>query len=74
MSKIDKITIVDSGGGTGTGASRISQDISKVLAELPPVVKQLSGVDLIDLINHLPELVKQKATEPSGSDHGSRTE
>jgi len=56
MSRIDKITIVDSGNGQGTGASKITQDIGKVLAELPPVVEALSGLDLQQLIQRLPEL------------------
>jgi len=56
MSRIDRITIVDSGNGQGTGASKITQDISKVLAELPPVVEALSGLDLAELIQRLPEL------------------
>lgn len=57
MGKIDKITIVDNGGGgAGTGAAKITQDIGKVLAELPPVVEALSGVDLKELIQRLPDL------------------
>jgi flotillin len=56
MSRIDRITIVDSGNGQGTGASKITQDIGKVLAELPPVVEALSGLDLQQLIQRLPEL------------------
>lgn len=69
MSRIDKITIVGTGGdgARGTGASKITQDISQVLAELPPVVKALSGVDLAALIQSLPEFVRSKsAGEPAG--------
>jgi len=66
MSRIEKITIVGTGGGTGTGASKITQDIGQVLAELPPVVEALSGVDLRELIQQLPDiasgLAKKKGT------------
>lgn len=58
MAKIDKITIVGTGEGVGTGASKITQDIGKVLAELPPVVKALSGIDLAALIERLPAIAK----------------
>jgi flotillin len=61
MSRIDKITIVDSGGQAGTGAHKITQDIGRVLAELPPVVEALSGIDLKELISALPDIVKKHA-------------
>lgn len=64
MSRIDKITIIGGGGGTGTGASKITQDIGQVLAELPPVVKALSGIDLQDLIAKLPDLAAKAKAEP----------
>ncbi|MBN2082238.1 flotillin family protein [bacterium] len=73
MSKIDKITIVDSGGGQGTGASKITQDIGKVLAELPPVVEALSGLDLQDLIKRLPELAKRDKSDNGGKPSGTPT-
>jgi flotillin len=63
MGRNDRITIVGTGNGMGTGASKITQDIGQVLAELPPVVKALSGVDLQDLINKLPELAEKKIKE-----------
>jgi flotillin len=58
MSRIERIVIVGNSGdgGRGTGASKITQDISQVLAELPPVVQALSGVDLRDLISNLPNM------------------
>lgn len=63
MSRIERIVIVG-GGGTGTGASKITQDIGQVLAELPPVVKALSGIDLQELIAKLPELAAKAKAEP----------
>ena len=72
MGRIDKITIVGTGGdgARGTGASKITQDIGQVLAELPPVVKSLSGVDLQELIQSLPDIVKKQAgkDKPAGGD------
>ncbi|MDQ3022845.1 MAG: SPFH domain-containing protein [bacterium] len=56
MSRIERIVIVGGGDGRGTGASKITQDISQVLAELPPVVQALSGVDLHSLIANLPNM------------------
>jgi flotillin len=71
MSRIEKITIVGTGSGSGTGASKITQDIGQVLAELPPVVEALSGVDLRELIQSLPDIAsglakKKDAPAPPG--------
>jgi len=67
MGRISNITIVGTGGdGTrGTGASKITQDITNVLAELPPVVQALSGVDLKELIARLPDLAKRGTEAPA---------
>jgi flotillin len=64
MGRIERIVIVGGGGGVGTGASKITQDIGQVLAELPPVVKALSGIDLQELIAKLPELAAQHHAAP----------
>lgn len=44
LSKIDKIIIV--GGDKGAGATRITAQVAEVLAQMPEVVKSLTGVDL----------------------------
>jgi len=44
LSKIDKIVLV--GGDKGTGASKITSQVADVLAQMPDVVKSLTGVDL----------------------------
>lgn len=55
LSKTDKITIVSTG-GDGMGASRITQDVINVVAQLPPLVESLSGVDLRELVKKVPGL------------------
>jgi flotillin len=69
MARIEKITIVGTGDGQGTGAAKITQDIGRVLAELPPVVEALSGVDLRELIQRLPDIAqgigKDKSSTPT---------
>ena len=55
LSKTDKITIVSTG-GDGTGASKLTGDIAKIMAELPAVVESLSGVDIRRLIDSIPAL------------------
>ncbi len=73
MARIQSITIVDSGGQAGTGAHKITQDIGKVLAELPPVVEARSGVDLKQLIQMLPDIAANAAHKKSApADDGGK--
>jgi len=44
LSKVDKIVVV--GGDKGLGTSKITAQVAEVLAQLPEVVKSLTGVDL----------------------------
>jgi flotillin len=52
LSRIDKITIVDAG-GDGDGASKVTGQVAKVIAQLPEVVESLAGVDLKELAKKL---------------------
>ena len=38
----------------GTGASKVTQDIAQIMAQLPPVVESISGVSLASLIQRIP--------------------
>ena len=44
LSKVDKIVIV--GGDKGLGTSKITSQVAEILAQMPEVVKSLTGVDL----------------------------
>ncbi|MCE9581078.1 MAG: flotillin family protein [Planctomycetes bacterium] len=55
LGKTDKITIISTG-GEGIGASRVTQDVINVVAQLPPLIQSLSGVDLKELIKKVPGL------------------
>ncbi len=55
LSKTESITLVSTG-GEGTGASRLTGDIAKAMAEVPAVVQALSGVDLRRLMDAIPAI------------------
>ncbi|HSF18373.1 MAG TPA: SPFH domain-containing protein [Vicinamibacteria bacterium] len=55
LSKTDRITLVSTG-GDGAGASKLTGDIAKIMAELPAVVESLSGVDIRRLVDAIPAL------------------
>jgi flotillin len=44
LSKVDKIVVV--GGDKGLGTSKITSQVAEILAQMPEVVKSLTGVDL----------------------------
>ncbi|MFH1572651.1 MAG: SPFH domain-containing protein, partial [Acidobacteriota bacterium] len=57
LSKTQAITIVSAGGGNaGTGASKVTRDVAEIMAQLPPIVESLSGLDLKKLVDLVPHL------------------
>lgn len=61
LAKTDRITIVSTGGdGGGAGASKVTKDVTDIIAQLPPVIEALSGIDLAELVKRIPELKKAK--------------
>lgn len=48
LSKTDKMVIIDNGGEGG--ASRVSKNITKIMAEVPEVIDSLTGIDLVDIV------------------------
>jgi flotillin len=67
LSKIDKVTIVSTGNGSGSdgmGASRITGDIMNMVAQVPALFELLSGTRIGDLMNRVPAL---SSTEDSKS-------
>ena len=62
LSKTDKITIVNTG-DSGAGANKVTQDVTTIMAQLPPIVENLTGVDLRSLIQKVPQLRSEKSAE-----------
>jgi flotillin len=59
LGKTEKITII-SNGGDGVGASKITKDIVDVIAQLPPVLEGVSGMNIKDLISKIPGVAQKK--------------
>ncbi len=57
LSKTESITIVSTGGdGSGAGANKVTRDVAEIMAQLPPIVENLSGLDLKKLVGLVPQL------------------
>lgn len=55
LAKIDRITMINTGGGGNgdAGISRITGEVAKVISQVPPVVESLTGIKLDDLFARL---------------------
>ena len=58
LARAGETTIISNGGkpGDGPGAARLTDDVIQVLSQLGPVMKQLSGVDLDNLLQNISRL------------------
>jgi flotillin len=55
LSRTERIVVINSG-GDGAGASRITNDIANIIAQVPETVEALTGVNLIETIRNLPAI------------------
>ncbi|NLF62972.1 MAG: flotillin family protein [Chloroflexi bacterium] len=56
LAQTDRIVIIGGENGQGAGASKVTGDITKIMAQLPATVEALTGIDLIDSLSSLPGL------------------
>ena len=66
LGKVDKITIVSTGDGhNGLGASQITGDVAKMIAQVPAIFETLSGMKVSDLMGKVPGLTTVNGAERS---------
>ncbi|MGA2176687.1 MAG: SPFH domain-containing protein [Verrucomicrobiota bacterium] len=58
LSKTEKIVIINSGSGSGGGASKLTGDVTQIISQLPPVIESLTGIKLEKLLAQVPALKK----------------
>jgi len=71
LAKMEKMVIINSGNGPGGGASKLTGDVTQIMAQLPPVLESLTGVKFEKLLEQVPALKKAMAKAkdaPSDSD------
>jgi len=72
LSKVDKITIVSTGGDDAAGAHKITGDMTRIAAQVPALFEALSGMDIKQLMSNV-KAIKQKpengAAMPDGKQH-----
>ncbi len=74
LSKVDKVTIVSTGGSNGNngmGASRLTGDIVNMVAQVPALFELLSGTRIGDLMSRVPALSTQDSQDGAKSTNGA---
>jgi flotillin len=66
-----KDIVVVSTGGDSAGADRVTRDVAKIIAQLPPVVEAMTGIKLADLLAKLPQLGQQPGAAPGAQAAGA---
>ena len=51
LSKTDKIVVVSNGDGAAAGASKITGDVTRIIAQLPPIIESLTGINLEQVLS-----------------------
>jgi len=66
LSQTDRIVIISNGeDGKGSGASRVTNDITGIIAQVPATIEALTGIDLTESIKDLPGLKQRGAEDPA---------
>jgi flotillin len=68
LSKVDKITVVSTGDGNGSGAgmNRVTGDIAQMVAQVPALVEGLTGVDVNQMLQDIPAVRQNGASGSRG--------
>ena len=70
LSKTEKMIIINSGSGVGGGASKLTGDVTQIMAQLPPIIESLTGIKFEKLLEQVPGL-KQSMGKSEGEDKKS---
>ena len=74
LTKTERIVIIGGGGNDGAGASKLTQDVANIIAQLPPTIEALTGVDLVETLKNLPAVKSETNEIESESETGADEE
>jgi flotillin len=66
LQNIDKVTIVSTGNGDGTGAYKLTGDVTKIAAQVPALFEALSGMQMSELLSKV-RLLGDQAPKPGAA-------
>jgi flotillin len=68
LAKVDKITVISTGGDGAAGVNKITGDMTKIAAQVPALFEALSGMDIKQLMTNV-QAIRQKPD--NGTANGS---
>jgi flotillin len=68
LAKTDRITIIGGGADGSAGASRLTRDVTNIMAQLPPVMESLTGVDLAGVVRRMAGQADLRPSDHTASD------
>jgi len=66
LAKTEKMVIINSGSGPGGGASKLTGDVTQIIAQLPPIIESLTGIKFEKLLEQVPALKKAMGKDEPG--------
>ncbi|EHE5101948.1 flotillin family protein, partial [Salmonella enterica] len=72
LASIDKLTVVDS--GNGSGALQFSQYVTQLMATVPEMLKNVSGIDVTQLVRGLTEKQDGAPAKPENAEDKDKKE
>ncbi|HLY41948.1 MAG TPA: SPFH domain-containing protein [Terracidiphilus sp.] len=67
LAKVDKITIVSTGGDGAAGVNKITGDMTKIAAQVPALFEALSGMDIKQLMANVQAIREKPANGQAGN-------
>jgi flotillin len=71
LSKVDRITVVSTGGDGAAGVNKITGDMTKIAAQVPALFEALSGMDIKQLMANVQAIRKKPGQNDSDSPNGA---
>ncbi len=61
LAQTDRIVVISSG-GDGAGASKVTQDVTNIVAQVPTTIEALTGIDLMETLKNLPGVGQESSS------------
>lgn len=68
LARVDRIVLVNTGGGDGTGLTKLTGDMTQIIAQVPPVLEALTGMKFDELVKHVPGMSSSTPPAPPASE------
>jgi flotillin len=66
LAKTDRIVMINTGGDGSAGASKLTNDVANMMAQVPSTIEALTGFDLFESLRNLPGLAQTDSLAGDG--------